>query len=411
MGVGRDLVYGASLALTSPVWMPVALARGAHRGGWRDRFGDVGPLPPPTRPRILVHAVSVGEVASIASLVPALRRADLDVVVSSTTDTGMARARKQFEEASPVVRFPWDWSRSVERFFDQVRPDLVALVELEVWPNLIEVAVDRGVPVVVIGGRISDRSAPRYQRLSRFLRGSFEHLTEVGAQTDAYARRFEQLGVPPDRVQVTGSLKWDAIQVRDSVPGAEQLASELGIDPRLPLVVAGSTGPGEEALLVEDWPSDVQLLVAPRKPERFEQAAQALGGPVRRSAPGGGRSGRFLLDSMGELDAAYSLADVAIVGRSFNGQGGSNPIEPASVGCAVVVGPDHQNFRDSVETLLGVGGVAVTRPREVVAYACHLARHPLEREAMVQAAQAVIRRRTGATDRTVALIEGVLAGP
>ncbi len=417
VGLGRDLVYGAATVLTAPAWVPWVLAKRGYRGGWRQRFGRV-PISPPARgARALVHAVSVGEVSSVAGLVPALRDRGFDCVVSSTTDTGTKRAEELFGGMSPIVRFPFDWTRAVGRFLDNVRPDVVVLVELELWPNFIEACGRRGIPVVVVGGRISDASAPRYRRLRPFLGGSFSELSAVGAQTQAYADRFVAMGTPPDRVTVTDSLKWDAVRLDNLEAGAEAFARSMGIDRDRPLVVAGSTGPGEEIGLASNWPADVQLLVAPRKPERFDAVARSLPTAVRRSGRGtdafssAEATNLFLLDSIGELALAYALADVAIVGRSFNGMGGSNPIEPAALGCATLMGPHHLNFLDTVNALEAGGGLRICSVDSVVEVAAELARDPGASQEMVRHAHEVIQGAQGATDRSVRLIERVLAGP
>lgn len=420
MGRGRDLAYGAAAVVSAPVWIPLALAKGFHKSGWRHRFGSVSLPPPDGRPRVLLHAVSVGEVASVAGLVPRMLEAGFDVAVSTTTDTGLARAEALVRSMSveggasvPVVRFPFDWSGSVRRFLDAVRPDLVGLVELELWPNFVDECVDRDIPVVVVGGRISARSAPRYARLKPVLGPTFRKLTAVGAQSKEYADRFVALGTPRERVTVTDSLKWDAVEVVDAMPGAEELAAALGIDPSKPLVVAGSTGPGEEAALTAHWPDDVQLLLAPRKPERFGEVARLLPSAVRRSVGSSSATGGplFILDSIGELSAAYSLADVAIVGRSTNGMGGSNPIEPAALGCAVLIGPDHGNFSEPVRVIEAAGGLRVVQPDRIATAAVDLARAPEAARAMASKAQAAVVASQGATDRTVSVVRRALAGP
>lgn len=417
MGAGRDLIYAAAVLVTAPLWGPWALAKGAHRTGWRERFGDVDAPKPENGPRVLLHAVSVGEVSSVAGLPAALGNAGLGCVVSTTTDTGTERAKALFGTQVPVVRFPFDWSASVQRFLDRVQPDIVALVELELWPNFVEACVERGIPVVVVSGRISDRSEPRYRSLKPLLDSTFSHLSAVGAQTPTYADRFRVMGTPEPRITVTDSLKWDAVQIQDRLPGADHFGRELGIDPDRPLVVAGSTGPGEEALLANGWPPHIQLLVAPRKPDRFEEVARALPTAVRRSKVTSDRAvsaegaDLFLLDSMGELGLAYSLADVAIVGRSFNGMGGSNPIEAAALGCATLIGPDHANFSDAVQILEAGGGLEVAPRARIRDRAISLAQDLQARTSMIERGRAVIRGAQGATGRTVELIERTLAGP
>ncbi len=417
MGVGRDALYATAALLGAPVWVPFALRKGLHRTSWRDRFGAVSVGDPTSGPRVLLHAVSVGEVSSIVGLVPELAAAGFEVVISSTTDTGIARARALYGEEVAVVPFPFDWSSSVRKFLDNVNPDVVALVELEIWPNFVERCVARDVPVVVVGGRISDRSAPRYRRLGPLLHDAYSSLDAVGAQTQTYADRFVALGTPKDRVTVTNSLKWDAVEIGGARPEGEALARDMGIDLTRPLVVAGSTGPGEELTLVRDWPPDVQLLIAPRKPERFDEVARLVPTAVRRSRvaepsfSSAEAPNLFLLDSIGELQIAYSLANVAIIGRSFNGMGGSNPIEAVASGCATLIGPDYHNFDDVVRALRANGGLQVCAATQIAQAAAALARDADASREMAQNARDVILRSQGATRRTVQLIERVLAGP
>jgi hypothetical protein len=243
----------------------------------------------------------------------------------------------------------------------------------------------------------------------------FQDLTAVAAQTEEYAQRFRELGTPEDRVSVTDTMKWDTVRFVDEVPGASELGAALGIDPSLPLVVAGSTGPGEEARLIEERPEGIQLLLVPRKPERFDEVAGLAPGIVRRSqrpdgfaGPGDSTSGLFLLDTMGELTKAYALADVAVVGRSFVPLGGSDPIEPISLGKPTLMGPRHENFRDVVSSLEAGGGIRVTD--QPMTAASELLGAPDQARAMAEAGREVIRKRQGATERHAELLLGLLGG-
>lgn len=408
-----DVAYALAATVTAPWW-----AR-KTRGGWRERFGHIPALPPPApgRPRVLVHGVSVGEVSALRGLVPMLRES-ADVVVCASTDTGLARARELFGPVlgdSRVVRYPLDLSSGVRRFLDAVRPDAVGLVELEVWPNFVSGCRRRGIPVGVINGRLSPRSFRGYRRVRPFLRPTFASLAVAAVQDEAYAGRFRAMGVPADRVRITGSMKWDAAPVADHVPGAEELAREMGIDLERPIIVAGSTAPGEDALLHAACPKGVQLLCAPRKPEWFADAFRALGGEracVRRSqARGEGavqrgafgalvdKRDRFLLDTIGELRKAYALADVAVVGRTFEDYGGSDPIEPAALGKPVVVGPHVGNFLSVVKSFDESGGIVrTTRAGLPAELAALLADRP-RRETLAARARECIAAHQGATAR------------
>jgi 3-deoxy-D-manno-octulosonic-acid transferase len=312
----------------------------------------------------------------------------------------------------PVVRFPFDFSWMVARFLDAVRPDVVCLVELEVWPNLALACRNRGIPLVVVNGRLSEASFRRYRRVRPFVGSIFESLSAVGAQTEAYAERFRSLGVPAARIAVTDNMKWDTVRIVDEVPGAQELGVAMGIDPDRPLVVAGSTGPGEEALLLSGKPAGVQLMLVPRKPERFEEVARLASGIVRRSQRPDGPSGAparndlYLLDTMGELTKAYSLADLAVVGRSFVPLGGSDPIEAIALGKPTLIGPHHENFGEVVTALHGSGGIRISqRPMEDVRL---LLGDPEARRRMAEAGRDVIRSRQGATERNARLVHGLL---
>ncbi len=457
-----DVAYCVAAIFTSPLWLWWLFGTGQQRTDWRARFGFGAQLPPVrTKPsihtsadntpqsshtnvqrgRILVHAVSMGEVNAARLLVERLSK-HCEVVLSATTDTGFARALAVAPAGVSVVRYPLDINMAVERFLNRVQPDLVALVELEAWPNFIRACSSRNIPIAVVNGRISDRGFKRYKLARWFLKPLFKRFLFVSAQTQLYADRFVFMGVPTERVHVGGTMKWDSAPVapalavntatgapsaidqathaaqqralEDAQQLANDLARELGIDRARPLVVAGSTAEGEEALLHACVPEGVQLLCAPRKPARFNDAAIDLPGCVRRThrpiGSGDGQRGsdRFLLDTMGELKKAYALATVVVVGRSFGDLHGSDMMEPVALGKATIIGPRYGDFADTAQKLLDAGGmVCVTRealPRvlqELIADAA-------ARERMIDAALGVIRREQGATMRNEMLLRELL---
>ena len=398
--------------LLAPLWMRKA------RGGWDERFGKVVALPQKMKPRLMVHGVSMGEQGALRELVPMLVEGGVEVVVTASTDTGIAQARKLFGamESVRVVRYPLDFSWSVGRFLDAVKPDAVALCELEVWPNFISECERRGVPVSVINGRLSAKSFTGYRRLRPILKPTFARLALAAVQDEAYAERFKAMGVPGERVTVADTMKWDTAHVADEVPGARELAESLGIDPARPLVVAGSTSDGEERLLHEACPPGVQLLCAPRKPERFDAAAADLPNCIRRSgAVGtpavqslGSSKQRFLLDTLGELRRAYALADVVVVGRSFGlpgaQRGGSDPIEPVGLGKPTLIGPSYENFTTVVETLRSAGGLEVASAGELRVVLGNLLSDAQRRASMARRGRACINQHQGATRRHAKLL-------
>lgn len=403
-----DLGYAALAVLSAPWWLR------KRRSGWRERFGAGDPLPEPPadRPRALVHAVSVGETNLVRPLVDRLAR-DFDVVVSVTTDTGLARARSVYAGRAHVVRYPLDASWAVDRFLDRVAPDVVALAELELWPGFVAACRSRGAPVAVVNGRLSARSFRNYRRARPLLRPTFAALSAAAVQDAVYAERFAAMGVPRDRVSVVGTMKWDAADPDAPPPtdDADELARALGVDRSKPLVVAGSTEPAEHALLHAATPPGAQLLCAPRKPEWFDAAARDLPGCVRRSSachppeP----ADRFLLDTIGELRAAYALADLVVVGRSFGELYGSDPMEPAALGKPIVMGPRDADFAASVRALEESGGLVRATRSSLPAVLGRLLGDDAGRARMGAAARACVREHRGASDRCAAIIRS-LAG-
>lgn len=418
MGLIRDCCYAVVGIVTAPVWGYRLLSTGKWRTDWSGRFGHASvDLAVPGVKTLLIHAVSVGEVNAIRALVEQLRNRHDDalrIVIAVTTDTGFARATAAFGADLPIVRYPLDFSASVRRFLDTVRPDAVALVELEVWPTFVEECERRGAPVFVINGRLSERSYRRYSMVRKLVAPTFARLAHAAVQDEAYAERFVGLGTPADRVAVTGTMKWDTAVLDDDVPGSDDLLRAMGIDPERPLIVCGSTGPGEERMLVDALGGgEPQLLLAPRKPERFGEAAAAMGDPVRRSEHPDGTQREvsgdfFLLDTLGELGRAYALADVVVVGRTFAPMGGSDMIEPIALGKPTIVGPHTQNFSSQMVALLeGEGVIQVAGIDNVGTAVGALIRSDTGR-ALAERGRSVIRQQQGATGRHADLIASIL---
>lgn len=403
MGILLDLIYVLAAALTAPWWLRKA------RSGWGERFGHTDPLPQSGNSRVLLHAVSVGEVNLIAPLVDRLRDAGLDVVVSVTTDTGTARANTLYADRAHVIRYPLDASFAVRRFLDAVRPDLVALAELELWPNFVRTCTARGIPVGVVNGRLSARSFRNYRKLRFALRKTFASLQFVCAQDNAYANRFIEMGVPANRVQVAGTMKWDSAIAGIDAAVVERLRAELGIDPSRALVVAGSTAPDEHTLIHKAVGDQAQLLCAPRRPEWFDQAATDLSSDapcVRRSDASTIRPGadRFLLDTIGELRAAYALADLVIVGRSFGDLFGSDPMEPAALGKPIIIGPAVSDFRATVDAMCEDHAIVQITREQLAPVITDLLTDTAKRAALADRARACVEQHRGASETCAQII-------
>lgn len=405
MSVARDTVYAAVVLLTSPVWGYRLLRTGKWRTDWPGRFGH-GDTPAPTDGRtLLIHAVSVGEVNAIRLMVNKLSAADpaLRIVISTTTNTGTARARELFEPTHHVVRYPFDFGPCVHRFLDRLRPDAVALVELEVWPNFISECRRRNIRVCVVNGRLSARSYRGYRLIRPLVRPTFAALAYAAVQNRPIAERFIALGTPADQVRVLDTMKWDTATVADHVDGSDQLARAMGLDRSRPIIVAGSTGPGEERLLIDTCPPQAQLVLVPRKPERFDEAAALARGIIRRSQHPDGSERQldsqrlFLLDTMGELRKAYALADVVIIGRSFLGLYGSDMIEPIALGKPTIIGRCYSDFAHVMAALIAAKGIEVTdQPGPLAAT---LLADPARADQLAENGRRVILSRQGATGR------------
>lgn len=399
-----DVIYLILAGVTAPRW------RRKNRGGWPERFGKGDPIPKSDRPRVLLHGVSVGETSALQPIVPILQAKGIDVVISATTDTGLACAGDLYKGVCGVVRYPLDASWAVRRFLDRVQPDAVGLFELELWPQFVSACTRRGIPVAVINGRLSERSFKGYRKLRFAIGRSFQRLAFAAVQDQAYAERFRTMGV--GRVEVTGSMKWDAVPQTDdeAESRAATLADELGIDRSQPLIVGASTAEGEEAMLHSACPPDAQLLCAPRKPERFEEAALAMPGCRRRTDPRAGEphSGRFLLDTIGELPVVYRLADVVVIGRSFAPLHGSDVGAPAVCGVPIVAGPRMGDFQIMTTALEAAGALQRTDESQLPAVLADLLADGERRHRMAEAARACVAQHRGASERNAMLLAGLL---
>ncbi len=420
-----NAIYAAVLLFMAPMLVYRRLRRGKYRDGWDEKLWGQAPWRIGDDPCLWFHAVSVGEVKLLQPLVGELsrRRPHWQIVISTTTATGLAMARQTFPD---LVTFyaPLDFSWSTRAAMERVRPSVFALVELELWPNLIRAAKGTGARVAIINARLSARSHRGYRLLRLPLRSTLRRLDAVAAQNAEYAMRFVDLGIPANRVSVTGSVKFDGLEGDRNNARTRDLRRLLGLSSTELIFVAGSTMEGEEAAALAAYHAarrrhpGLRLIVAPRHPERFEEVARRLeqqGDPVlRRSRLEGpaerradGRPAVILIDTLGELAAVWGLADVAFVGGSLRpGRNGQNMMEPAAYGAAVMFGRYTSNFRETVEELLR------RRAARQVADAEELTRVLLEdlddREAAAArgaAARQFVLTKNGAVGRTLAELD------
>jgi 3-deoxy-D-manno-octulosonic-acid transferase len=337
-----------------------------YRQNWRQRLG-LGPVI--GQPVIWVHAVSVGETVAIAPLVNRLllRYPQHRVLITNMTPTGAAQVRKLFGDRVEQRFCPWDIPLALRAFLRRTRPELCIIVETELWPNLVDQCARAGVPVLLANARLSARSARGYQRFSALTRPMLQQLSLIAAQGQADADRFVALGMPLERVEVTGSIKFDLQPDAAQVAAGQALREQLGRD--RPVLIAASTHQGEDEILLQTWQQlrevhpQLVLILVPRHPERFDAVAELSRGYsdrlVRRSRgeQPDEHTELYLGDSMGELMLFYAAADIAFVGGSFSGTGGHNPLEPAALGLPVVMGPDCFNFQSITDALTEAGGL------------------------------------------------------
>jgi 3-deoxy-D-manno-octulosonic-acid transferase len=405
-----SLVFTAAL----PVVLLLRLVRGKSTGSINQRFGF--------RLRrgehdLWIHAVSVGEVAAarvIADRILLLRPAT-SILITTTTVTGQAMARQLFHDAL-VTWFPFDFSFSIRRFVNAYRPKVHVTIETEIWPNLIRFLSNRGIPIIIANARISDRSFPRYRLAKPLLRKLLRRYDRILAREQVDRDRFIAIGAEEGSVVVVGNVKFDYLppdRPLEFLPQLERLARQR------PVFVAGSTVPGEEALLLKILPElaarGIFTVIAPRKPDRFDEVAELLvrGGIrlARRSRIGEAESADVLLiDTIGELSRLYAHARVAFVGGSLVPAGGHNPVEPAAAGAPVAFGPHMSNFRDIAALLCaGDAGVTVETPDELRRFVIEMVTDEPAYQRRAGSARETVRVNRGAADRTARHVVEVLS--
>jgi 3-deoxy-D-manno-octulosonic-acid transferase len=421
-----NLALVAALVLSAPWWLWKMATTHKYREGMRERLGGIpdrlrAELAADPRPVVWLHAVSVGEVLAVSRLVAELDRAlpQMRVMISTTTKTGQDLARQRFG-AGRVFYCPLDLPWAVSAYFRALRPRMLVLAETEFWPNLLSTCFRHGVPVAVVNARISDRSWPRYRRLRFLWARLLGQLTRVLAQSGADAERLRALGCRAERVSVAGNLKYDVRAAQEAEATRLMKQASQGLH----FVVAGSTLEGEEAALLEAWPSllvaelELVLVIAPRHPERFASVAAMLERSglewTRRSEwqgviPPLAHGQVVLLDSIGELASVYSLASVAFVGGSLVPAGGHNPLEPAQFGVPIVMGPHFSNFRAMTEELLANRALRIADNETLAETLSELLLNREEANAMGARARQVFEQQAGATERCVAALSEVLA--
>jgi len=444
-----SLLMGLAAILLMPYWLVQGIRQKKYLSNLKERLGLSFPgltgLPVDRPGAVWLHAVSVGEVLAGVPLAKRIKEEfpDRPLVLSTTTITGQALAKERLPFADAVMYFPLDWASSVRRALEAVKPAIVVVLETEIWPNFLRLASEQGIPVVFVSGRISDRSFARSQSwlslcgfyLRPFWKDALSRAAGFWMQSEKDAERVKALGAPAARVHIGGNLKYD-MELPRSTPLAEWLEEEIARDARRPLIVAGSVVATEEPLaliafgVVQGEHRKSLLVLAPRKPERFEAAAQFIEDShqkwIKRSAlrvaspqgvvPNGrddssidGDVSVLLLDSIGELASLYRLADAVLVGGSLVQSGGHNILEPAAFGKVAVFGESMENFAEIAERFIASeAALQVSSPEDAGVAWIELLRNPERSRKMGETARRLVEESRGATERAVRVIKSEL---
>ncbi len=434
-----SFLLAVAFAILSPMFY---FRREKYASGFKQRFGDLPEFFNDGRPVIWLHAVSVGEVNAARPLVEGLRErfASHRIIVSTTTKTGQDLAARVFaERADAVFYFPFDFKFSVRKALAHFKPSVILLMETEIWPRFIAEAKAGGARVVIVNGRLSERSYRRYAKISGFLRQVLGDLDLALMQGAADANRLISLGAAAGRVQVTGNVKFDIAADAGEVTLSRELDERFALSSARPTIVAASTHDPEEGWILDAYCSLAsdrtserpRLIIAPRHPERFDKVAALLRQfrddpacewnrySVARRSAGPTEQDRdadiILLDSIGELRAVYPLATIVFVGGSLIPHGGQSVLEPAAVGKAIITGPHTHNFTDVVNTFLASKALIQISPERDEAVAdelflqfSDLLESPEDIQTLGIAARGVMEANRGSTSHTLERLSSLI---
>ena len=417
-----NALYLSAILLALPWLFWSAWRHGKYREGFAAKLWGQVPLRLGDRPCVWLHAVSVGEVNLLSTLLDEFRqcRPDWETAISTTTKTGYELALKKYPDQR-VFYCPLDFSWATRRAMRRLRPDLLVLAELELWPNLIQSARSHGARVAIVNGRLSDNSVRGYQRIRPFVARVLQQITFITAQNQESADRFCQLGANPESVHAVGSLKFDGAQINRDNEQTRHLRTLAGLHANDMVLLAGSTQDPEESYSIRIFQKlhplypRLKLILVPRHPQRFEEVASLLKQSglswIRRSALEAKNSSSqktyavILVDTIGELGAWWGTATIGFVGGSFGSRGGQNMLEPAAYGVATCFGPNTWNFRDMVSQLLKAGGAQVVNDQiEFEQFVRHALEDPQWAEELGQKARDLVLTQQGATQRTVKML-------
>ena len=399
------LLYSALYTLLLPLFVSRLIVRSLKAPAYRQRLLErFGVQQKTSGQPVWIHAVSVGETIAISPLVEKLLDKGESVLFTTTTPTGAAQVKQRFGDRVEHRYLPWDLPIFFNLFFSSHKPKILLIVETEIWPNLLSATSKRNIPIVLANARLSEKSFKGYSRFSALAEEALNSITLLLAQHEADAERFKKLGMPEDRLVVSGSIKFDIDLPDEQVQSGKAWKAAFARK----VLVAASTHQGEDKILLEAWsviPQDQRptLILVPRHPERFEpvyQLAKGYSGRVSKRSLSKPDSNIdiWIGDSLGEMFSYYAAADLAFVGGSFSGTGGHNPLEPAALGLPILMGPSDYNFRSIISTLKSEGALVQAQGESELA-------EQLERllsqdnHAMSQAGIQVVEKNRGAMER------------
>lgn len=423
-----DFFYIFFLLLLSPYLLYHMFSSKKYPVGILQKLGKI-PKRSNEKPCLWFHGVSAGELLLIEGLVKTIENSlpDIELVFSTSTATGYDIALKRYGDKL-IFFFPFDFSWITKRVLNRIRPCCIVLVEFQIWPNFVLSATNKNIPIIVVDGRISERSTRRFNWIKSFSRNILNRITLFSMQTDSFAERLEKLGVERDRVFVTSSMKFDAIPVVNSPQEKAKVRKKLGIEDDALVIIGGSTHRGEELFLLNAYKEvrkkleNMRLIIAPRYPNRAKEIGEMVqsqglsfclrsqlhqdkGVRAQHAAP----LQVIILDTMGELSKIYNAADIAFVGGSLVPRGGQNVMEPAGLGKAVLFGPLATNFKDYTDLLLGNhAAMEVKDPEKLIDAIKKLIDDPSLRMQMGIRAQKLIKEKKGATEKNLYLIKSVV---
>lgn len=409
------------------------LRRNKYAAGFRQRFGKIPELKRNGKPVVWIHCVSVGETNAAVPLVSEIKKEypDYQIVISTVTKTGQELAQKLFrDQANLVFYFPFDWKFTVRRALEKIRPNIVLIMETEIWFNFLRVTARRDIPVFLVNGRISEKSASRYMKIPKIMRRVLRYINHALMQTNADAKRLLQLGINPNKIRVTGNIKYDQPAAPIGSFFLDYFGERFGFSPENPLIIAASTHAPEEKWILEAFKklrqnraeNKPRLLLVPRHPERFDEVAALVQNTglnfIRRSKPldlDDNLADVILLDSIGELRKLFPFAEIVFVGGSLIPHGGQNILEPASARKAIVTGFYTTNFAEIVDQFEKNGAVIrlpELKENEIVETLAgvldELLSDKILRHRFAQNAFQVVAKNRGATQKTMKFLEPIL---